>query len=68
MFKSYLFYALYFFVQCLTDIANGVRTAARITDTPCDIMHTDAFVQVSSNFTIKLENCLKQFSTQYFGN
>lgn len=33
-------------LQTLSDIAQGIRLAAKITDMPCQEMHTDAFVQV----------------------
>lgn len=33
-------------VSCLGDAANGIRLAAQIVDTPCNEMHTDAFVEV----------------------
>ena len=34
-------------LQCLRDVAEGVRLAARITDTPCKDMHTDSFIRAS---------------------
>ncbi len=33
-------------LQALQAAANGIRLAAKIVDTPCNEMHTDAFVQV----------------------
>ena len=33
-------------ISCLTDAANAIRKAARITDTPCAEMHTMAFLEV----------------------
>ena len=34
-------------LKCLTDAVDGVRMAARVTDTPCAEMHTDGFLEVS---------------------
>ncbi len=39
-------------LQCLTDAADGVRLAARITDTPCAEMHTDIFIDVRASSLI----------------
>lgn len=36
-------------LQCLRDIAEGIRLAARITDTPCKDMHTDTFIREIRN-------------------
>lgn len=33
-------------LELLKDVADGVRRAARITDTPCAEMHTEAFLKV----------------------
>ena len=33
-------------LQCIRDAACGIRLAARLTDTPCAEMHTEAFVKV----------------------
>lgn len=33
-------------IDCLTAAADGIRLAAEIVDTPCNEMHTDAFVEV----------------------
>ncbi|GFT23946.1 probable aminopeptidase NPEPL1 [Nephila pilipes] len=32
-------------ISCVTTACEGVRTAARLIDTPCNEMHTDAFLQ-----------------------
>uniref|UniRef100_A0A3Q2DV42 Aminopeptidase like 1 n=1 Tax=Cyprinodon variegatus TaxID=28743 RepID=A0A3Q2DV42_CYPVA len=34
----------FFFLQCLSNAADGVRLAARIVDTPCNEMNTDHFL------------------------
>ena len=34
-------------VQCLNHAARGIQMTARIVDTPCNEMHTDAFLDVS---------------------
>ena len=33
-------------ISCLTAAAEGIRLTARIVDSPCNEMHTDAFVEV----------------------
>lgn len=33
-------------IECITTAAEGIRLTARIVDTPCNEMHTDAFIQV----------------------
>ena len=33
-------------VSCLGEAAKGIRLTAQIVDTPCNEMHTDAFVEV----------------------
>lgn len=35
-------------LDCLHTITSGVRLSARVVDTPCSEMHTDAFVDVST--------------------
>ena len=37
-------------LSCVSDVAYGVRLAARLTDTPCAEMHTDAFLEVGKFF------------------
>lgn len=34
-------------IQCINDTAFAIRLAARITDTPCNEMHTEGFIRVS---------------------
>ena len=34
-------------ITCLAAAADGIRLSAQIVDTPCNEMHTDAFVQVT---------------------
>lgn len=34
-------------VEAISVVAHGVRLAAKITDMPCSLMHTDAFLEVS---------------------
>lgn len=38
-------------ITCVSDAAYGVRMAARLTDTPCAEMHTDAFIEVGFKLT-----------------
>jgi probable aminopeptidase NPEPL1 len=33
-------------ISCLAAAADGIRLSAQIVDTPCNEMHTDAFVKV----------------------
>ena len=33
---------------CMTVVSEGIRLSAKIVDMPCNVMHTDAFIQVSS--------------------
>ena len=39
-------------VPCLTHVAKGIQMAARIVDTPCNEMHTDAFLDVCLYFLL----------------
>ena len=45
-------------ISCLTAAADGIRLSAKIVDTPCNEMHTDAFLEVQhlllNNFLMKL--------------
>ena len=35
-------------LRCLSEVADGIRLAAKIVDMPCNMMHTDAFLEVGS--------------------
>ncbi|EPY80033.1 putative aminopeptidase NPEPL1 [Camelus ferus] len=44
-------------LQCLTNATEGVRLAARIVDTPCNEMNTDAFLEGSQEL-LRTESCI----------
>ncbi len=43
-------------IACVSDAAYGIRLAARLTDTPCADMHTEAFVEVGHVIKPFLDN------------
>ena len=53
-------------VPCLNHVAKGIQIAARIVDTPCNEMHTDAFLDVSPYFL--LYNLLILCSSSFFSS